>query len=85
MTSLLLITASSTENKAKERDPDMHQTQKGRLWFFGLRAHMDVDARAGLMHSLCTTAESVHDINETVNLLNGEECFILVNSGSETV
>jgi IS5 family transposase len=26
----IIETASSTKNKAKERDPEMHQTQKGK-------------------------------------------------------
>jgi IS5 family transposase len=39
---------SSTKNKAKERDPERHQTQKGKQWFFGLKAHIGVDARTGV-------------------------------------
>jgi len=76
-----LEAASSTKNKAKARDPEMHHTQKGKQWFFGLKAHIGVDARTGLTHSLSTTAANVHDITETENLLHGEERFISAESG----
>ncbi len=79
----IIEAASSTKNKAKERDPEMHQTQKGKQWFFGLKAHIGVDARTGLTHSLSTTAANVHDITETKNLLHGEEYFVSADSGSQ--
>src|SRR6202047_3401076 len=28
---------SSTKNKSGERDPEMHQTRKGKQWYFGLK------------------------------------------------
>lgn len=31
---------SSTKNKDRERDPEMHQTKKGNQYFFGMKAHM---------------------------------------------
>ena len=77
----IIEAASSTKNKAKERDPEMHQTQKGKQWFFGLKAHIGVDARTGLTHSLSTTAPNVHDITETDKLLHCEEGFISADSG----
>jgi IS5 family transposase len=77
----IIEAASSTKNKTKERDPEMHQTQKGKQWLFGLKAHIGVDARTGLTHSLSTTAANVHDITETKNLLHGEEAFISAGSG----
>ena len=58
----------------------MHQIQKGKQWFFGLKAHIGVDARTGLTHSLNTTAANVHDITETENLLHCEEYFISADS-----
>jgi IS5 family transposase len=73
--------ASSTKNKVKKRDTKMHQTQEGKQWFFGLKAHIGVDARTGLTHSLSTTAANVHDITETENLLDDEESFISADLG----
>jgi transposase, IS5 family len=36
---------SSTKNASGERDPEMHQTRKGKQWYFGLKAHIGVDRR----------------------------------------
>ena len=33
-------------------DPEMHQTRKGRQWYFGMKLHSGTDARTGLVHSL---------------------------------
>ncbi|ROI28558.1 IS5 family transposase [Escherichia coli] len=46
---------SSTKNKEQQRDPEMHQTKKGNQWHFGMKAHIGVDAKSGLTHSLVTT------------------------------
>ena len=35
---------SSTKNRRGERDPEMHQTKKGNQWYFGMKAHIGVDA-----------------------------------------
>ncbi|KKI23530.1 transposase, partial [Pseudomonas syringae pv. persicae] len=43
---------SSTKNKDGKRDPEMHQTKKGNQYFFGMKAHIGVDAESGLVHSL---------------------------------
>ena len=47
---------SSTKNRSGERDPEMHQTRKGKQWYFGLKAHIGVDSKQGHVHSLCTSA-----------------------------
>ena len=67
---------SSTKNKKNERDPDMHQTKKGNEWHFGMKAHIGVDAKSGLTHTLVTTAANEHDLNQMKNLLHGDEEFI---------
>ena len=38
---------SSTKNRRGERDPEMHQTKKGNQWYFGMKAHIGVDAESG--------------------------------------
>ena len=37
----------------------MHQVKKGNQWYFGMKAHMGVDAQTGLVHSVATTAANV--------------------------
>ena len=46
---------SSTKNQAKARDPEMSSTKKGNDWYFGMKAHVGVDADSGIVHSLETT------------------------------
>ena len=38
---------SSTKNASGERDPEMHQTRKGKQWYFGMKAHIGVDSQGG--------------------------------------
>ena len=72
---------SSTKNKDKQRDPDMHQTKKGNEWHFGMKAHIGVDAKSGLTHTLATTAANKHDLNQLNNLLHGDEEFVSGDAG----
>ena len=64
---------SSTKNKKKERDPDMSSTRKGQQWHFGMKAHIGVDSRTRLIHSVVATAASVHDSQILPDLLHGNE------------
>ncbi len=64
---------SSTKNRKKERDPEMHQTRKGQQWYFGMKAHIGVDSRSKLIHSMVVTPANVHDSRVLRNLLHGEE------------
>src|SRR5712671_3907907 len=64
---------SSTKNRSGERDPEMHQTRKGKQWYFGLKAHIGVDSKRGHVHSVCTSAASVADKHMLPDLLHGEE------------
>ena len=69
----ILHAPSSTKNQSGERDPEMHQTRKGNQWYFGMKAHIGVDAKEGIVHSVCTTAASVADKHMLADLLHGEE------------
>jgi IS5 family transposase len=64
---------SSTKNEKQERDPEMKQTRKGNQWYFGLKAHIGVDAREGTVHTLVTTSANVADSTVLPDLLHGEE------------
>ena len=64
---------SSTKNATGKRDPEMHQTKKGNQWYFGLKAHIGVDAKEGTVHSVVTTAANVADSRVLPELLHGEE------------
>ena len=72
---------SSTKNAEHKRDEDMHQTKKGNEWYFGMKAHIGVDAESGLVHSLTTTAANIADIVETAALLHGDEDTVFADAG----
>ena len=71
----------STKNKSGERDPEMHQTRKGNPWYFGLKAHIGVDSKQGIVHSVCTSAASVADKHMLPDLLHGEERKVCGDGG----
>lgn len=77
----ILHAPSSTKNKDKQRDPEMHSTKKGNQYYFGMKAHIGVDVESGLVHSLTTTAANTADINETHRLLHGKETWISADAG----
>ena len=52
---------SSTKNREQKRDPEMHQTKKGKEWYFGMKAHVGVDSKTKLIHSAVATAANVAD------------------------
>lgn len=64
---------SSTKNKDRARDPEMHQTKKGHQWHFGMKGHIGVDSQTKLIHSVVATAANVHDSQVLGDLLHGEE------------
>ena len=64
---------SSTKNKDGKRDPDMHQTKKGNPWYFGMKAHIGVDSRSKVIHTVVATAANVHDPQCLPDLLHGDE------------
>lgn len=64
---------SSTKNADNARDPEMHQTRKGRQWYFGMKLHIGVDSQSGLAHSAVVTAANVHDKHALPDLLHGNE------------
>jgi IS5 family transposase len=45
-------TSSPTKNNSGERDPAMHQTQKGSQWHFGVKVHISADAESGWVHTV---------------------------------
>ncbi len=47
--------------------------KKGNQWYFGMKAHIGVDSRTKLIHSVAATAANVHDSQLLPDLLHGEE------------
>lgn len=69
----IISAPSSTKNKDKKRDPQMKQVKKGNQWYFGMKAHIGVDSKLRLIHSVVATAANVHDSRILPDLLHGGE------------
>src|SRR6187455_1457730 len=72
---------SSTKNADGERDPEMHQTKKGNQWYFGMKAHIGVDADSSLVHSVIGTPANVADVTKAHELLHGGETVAFGDAG----
>ncbi|MDA8119370.1 MAG: IS5 family transposase [Gammaproteobacteria bacterium] len=90
----IISAPSSTKNRDKARDPDMHQTKKGNQWFFGMnplkgvKAPIGVDSKTKVIHTVVATAANVHDATVLPDLLHGEETRVWGDSayqGQEAV
>lgn len=64
---------SSTKNKDGKRDPEMHQVAKGNEWYFGMKAHVGVDSKTKLVHTILASAANVADALALPHLLHGKE------------
>lgn len=81
----LIAAPSSTKNSTGERDPEMHQTRKGKQWHFGMKAHIGVDADSGLVHAVVGTAANVNDVTQAGQLVHGEEADVFADAGYQGV
>jgi len=64
---------SSTKNEHGKRDPEMHQVKKGNQWYFGMKAHVGVDSKQGIVHSAAATPANTADSKLLPELLHGKE------------
>jgi IS5 family transposase len=67
------ILHAPTSTKNQQRDPEMHQTRKGKQWYFGMKAHVGVDSKTKIIHTAVATAANVADSRVLPDLLHGEE------------
>jgi IS5 family transposase len=81
----IISAPTSTKNRDKARDPEMHQTKKGNEWHFGMKMHIGVDDTFGIVHSVTTTAANTHDITAAHKLLHGEEECVWADAGYQGV
>jgi IS5 family transposase len=81
----LIAAPPSTKNREGKRDEEMHQTKKGQQWYFGMKAHIGVDAQSGLVHTVIGTAANVSDVTQAQALLHGDETVALGDAGYQGV
>ena len=72
---------SSTKNQSGERDPAMRQTKKGGQWYFGMKAHVGVDSKTKMIHSVVATGANQADAKVLPHLLHGEETEVWGDQG----
>ena len=77
----IISAPSSTKNKSGERDPEMHQTAKGKQWYFGMKAHIGVDSKTKLIHTILASAANVPDRDALPYLLHGQERCVWGDQG----
>ena len=68
----IIAAPSSTKNATGTRDPEMHQTRKGKQWHFGMKLHVGTDTR-GIVHHVTATHAATADITQLPALVHGEE------------
>ena len=81
----IIAAPSSTKNKDKKRDPEMHSSKKGNQWHFGMKAHIGVDSESGLVHTVRGTAAHVSDVTEGNSLLHGQEAEAYGDAGYQGI
>ena len=81
----LIAAPTSTKNKDRARDPEMHSSKKGNQWYFGIKAHIGVAADSGLVHSVRGTSCHVSDIAEGNTLLHGQEAVAFGDAGYQGI
>jgi IS5 family transposase len=77
----IISAPSSTKNDSGRRDPEMHQTKKGKNWFFGMKAHIGADRDSGLVHTVVGTAANISDVTVGNALLHGQEAEVFADAG----
>ena len=78
---MIIQTPSSAKNASGERDEEMHQTKKGNQWYFGMKAHIGVDAGSGYTHTLTVTPANAHDITQASELIREDDETVYGDAG----
>lgn len=77
----IIHASSSTKNREKKRDPDMHQAKKGNQWYFGMKVHVGADVNSGTVHTVSVTPANASDIGQLPNLLREDDCAVFGDAG----
>ena len=77
----LIAASPSTKNKQQKRDPAMRSSKKGNQWYFGMKAHVGVDAKSGLVHTAGVTTGSVHDAKVMDRLIREDDRAVYGDKG----
>ena len=77
----LMAASPSTKNKQGKRDPELRSSKKGNQWYFGMKTHVGVDAKSGLVHTAGVTTGSVHDAKVMPRLIREDDRAVYGDKG----
>lgn len=77
----IISAPSSTKNRGKQRDPEMHSVKKNAKWYFGMRAHVGVDPVHGFVHTVVSTAANEAECKVAPRLLRPEDAVVYGDAG----
>lgn len=78
---IIIETSQSTKNKTHQRTSEMGGTKKNNAYHYGVKAHIGMDKDSKIVHSITITRADVNDIEESGNLVHGEESVIYGDAG----
>ena len=81
----IIAAPGSVKNQTGTRDPQAHQTRKGRQYYFGFKTHVGVDAGTGYAHTVTVTAANVADIDQTTALLRPDDQVVYADAGYQGI
>jgi transposase, IS5 family len=77
----LIAASPSTKKREQKRDPEMTQSKKANQWYFGMKAHVGVDAESGLVHTAGVTTGKVHDAKVMDRLIRDDDTAVYGDKG----
>ena len=66
-----------------ERDPELHQAQRGSQFHFGMKARIGVDAESSLVHTVIGAVANVNVVIQGHALLQGKEEVVFAYAGDQ--
>jgi IS5 family transposase len=77
----IISAPTSTKNSTGKRDSEMHSTKKGGQYYFGAKAHISVDAGAGYVRDVETTAANVDDRDVVHDIIRHDDEVVYGDAG----
>ena len=77
----IIQAASSTKNKDKKRDAEMHSTRKNNQYYFGMKIHIGTDVNSNAIHSATITPANTADITELPKLFRERDRVVFADAG----
>ena len=77
----IVTSPSSTKNREKKRNREMSSTKKGNQWYFGMKIHVGMDAKSGLVHTVEVTTAKDHDVTVLPKLLREDDRAVFGDKG----